>query len=372
MQNYDFLIVGAGLFGSVFAYEATKAGKRCLVIDQRSHVGGNCYTEKIAGIDVHKYGAHIFHTDNEEVWAWINQFGKFKPFVNSPVAVINGTTYNLPFNMNTFSKVFGVVSPDDVTTIIQKETASYANLVPTNLEEQALKLVGKTIYELLIKNYTEKQWGKKCTELPPDIITRLPLRFTYDNNYFNDKYQGIPEQGYTSLFDNMLKGIEVRLNTKETETRELSKSGDEIYDTVIFTGMIDEFFDYKFGELEYRSLKFVEIEYATENKQGNPVFNYPTKDVAYIRSIEHKHFLGTQTPTTIVSYEFSVDYKKGMVPFYPVKTVRNQRLYEMYLEEAKGYPDVLFSGRLGSFKYYDMDDTIENALKLSKEVLHGR
>lgn len=364
MQKYDFLIVGAGFFGSVFAHQATKAGKRCLVIDQRNHIGGNCYTEKQSGIDVHKYGAHIFFTSNEEVWSWINQFGRFKPFINSPVAIVEDTTFNLPFNMNTFSKIFGRSRPDDILYIINQERATYAKLDAMNLEQQALKLVGTTIYELLIKNYTEKQWGKKCTELPPDIINRLPLRFTYDNNYYNDKYQGIPEQGYTSLFRKMLEGIEVQLNTSYKDIEKFVQSS-----AVIYTGMIDEFFDYKYGELEYRSLKFIEIEYNTDNYQGNAVLNYPTKDVAYIRSIEHKHFLKTESPNTIVSYEFSVDYKKGMIPFYPVKTRRNQEIYSKYAELAKNHPNIYFSGRLGSFRYYDMDDTIEQSLELSKKLL---
>lgn len=361
-QTYDYLVVGAGLFGSVFAYQAHKAGKKVLVIDQRNHIGGNCYTERISGIDVHKYGAHVFHTDNEEVWKFITQFGEFHPFINSPVAIVDGVTYNLPFNMNMFSKLFGVNSPDEVLGIIEKETASYVNIEPKNLEEQALKLVGATIYNKFIKEYTEKQWGKKCTELPVDIIKRLPLRFTYDNNYFNDKYQGIPEDGYTPLFEKMLEGIEVRLNTKY-------KNGEIEADQIIYTGMIDEFFDYKFGELEYRSLKFVEVEKDSTNYQGNAVLNYPSKSIGYIRSIEHKHFVNLDSPTTIISYEFSVDYKRGMIPFYPVQTPRNLRLYELYKEKEKGLVNVHFSGRLGSFKYFDMDDTIENSLNLSKEVL---
>lgn len=355
MTEYDYLIVGAGLFGSVFAYKAKELDKKVLVIDQRNHIGGNCYTEKQSNIDVHKYGAHIFHTDNEEVWKFINQFGKFNNFINSPVAIVNGVTYNLPFNMNTFSKIFNVSSPSQVQAIIDQERSIYKDL-PTNLEEQALRSVGKTIYELLIKNYTEKQWGKKCTELPLDIITRLPLRFTYDNNYFNDKYQGIPENGYTALFEKMLKGIEVRLNTKYQDTFNADK--------IIYTGMIDEFFSYCYGQLEYRSLKFVEIEKNTKNWQGNAVINYPNNDVGYIRTIEHKHFTQVDTPNTVVSYEFSVDYKPGMIPFYPVKTKENQRIYERYLNLAEGLPNVYFSGRLGSFKYYDMDDTINNALQL--------
>lgn len=364
MQKYDFLIVGAGLFGSVFAYQAHKAGKKVLVIDQRDHIGGNCYTEKVKGIDIHKYGAHIFHTDNEEVWEFINQFGKFKPFINSPVAVIGDTTFNLPFNMNMFSKLFGVVYPYEVQAIIDSEREAYKDIEPSNLEEQAIKEVGTTIYNTFIKEYTEKQWGKKCTELPAYIIKRLPIRLTYNNNYFNDKYQVIPEEGYTSLFEKMLEGIEVRLNTK-------FKHGEIEAEQIIYTGMIDEFFDYRHGELEYRSLKFVDVEKDVENYQGNAVFNYPNKDVAYIRSIEHKHFTEVKTPTTIITYEFSVDYQRGMIPFYPVQTEKNLRLYALYKQKEKGLVNVRFSGRLGGFKYYDMDDTIENSLKLAKEVLQA-
>jgi len=370
MQKYDFLVVGAGLFGAVFAYKAHKAGKKVLVIDQRSHIGGNCYTEKVKGIEVHKYGAHIFHTDNEEVWKFINQFGSFHPFINSPIAVVGKKTYNLPFNMNTFSKVFGVVKPDDVTTIIDKERLPYVNTVPTNLEEQALKAVGRTIYELLIKNYTEKQWGKPCTELPADTIKRLPIRLTYDNNYFNDKYQGIPTDGYTSLIQKMLEGIEVRLNTKEKELRMHSDSKKEIYEQCVYTGMIDEFFDYKLGELEYRSLTFKEVEMDTDNFQGNAVMNYPSKSVKHIRTIEHKHFVPTnKTKNTIVSYEYSVKHKRGLIPYYPIQTKENLTIYNKYFMASLHYPKIHLGGRLGQFRYYDMDDTIENALKMAKELL---
>lgn len=362
MQTYDYVIVGAGLFGATFAYQAKKAGKKVLVLDQRNHIGGNCYTERISGIDVHKYGAHIFHTSNEKVWKFITKFGKFKQFTNQPVAVIGDTTYNLPFNMNMFSKLFGVVYPHEVEAIIAKEIEPYKDIEPKNLEEQALKQVGRTIYEKFIKEYTEKQWDKPCTELPAETIKRLPIRLTYDNNYFNDTYQGIPYEGYTALFEKMLKGIKVKLNTKYT-------FGDHIDSKIIYTGMIDEFFDYELGELEYRTLKFVEIEKDVENYQGNAVFNYPSKNVGYIRSIEHKHFVGVKSPTTIVSYEFSLNYKRGMIPFYPVQTPRNIRLYNKYSEKTKDYTDIYFSGRLGQFKYFDMDDTIENALKLAEEVL---
>lgn len=362
---YDYLIVGAGMFGSVFAYLANKANKKVLVIDQRNHVGGNCYTENVDGINVHKYGAHIFHTDNQEVWEFINQFGEFKPFINQPIAIINNQSYNLPFNMNTFSRVFGVTKPEEIIDIIDKETSEYKDVEPQNLEEQALKFVGKTIYEMFIKEYTEKQWGKKCTELPKEIIKRIPIRLTYDNNYFNDKYQAIPIGGYTSLFNNMLNNIEVKLNTTENSIRNTNLK----FNTIIYTGMIDEYFDYSLGELEYRSLKFVEVEKETENYQGNAVCNYPSKNIGYIRSIEHKHFLNDQSAKTIISYEFSVKYKRGMIPFYPIQTDKNIKLYDKYCELAKEYKNIYFSGRLGNFKYFDMDDTIENAMSLAKQLL---
>lgn len=362
MPEVDYLIVGAGLFGSVFAYEANKLGYKVKVIDQRNHIGGNCYTENVNGIEVHKYGAHIFHTSNKKIWQYINQFGKFDDFVNQPIAIVGDTTYNLPFNMNTFSKIFGVTKPHEAIERIKQEQLEFKGK-PTNLEERAIAEVGRTIYELLIKNYTEKQWGKKCTELPPDIIKRLPVRFAYDNNYFNDTYQGIPRYGYTKLFENMLEGIDVELNQKYLHSHFNAKK-------CIYTGMIDEFFDYRLGELEYRSLKFVEVEKKSFNYQGNAVVNYPDKNVAYIRSIEHKHFdKRNVTPNTIISYEFSMDYQKGMIPFYPVHTERNQIMYQGYLELAKQYPNIHFSGRLGSFRYYDMDDTIESVLLLVNSIL---
>lgn len=366
MQKYDYVIVGAGLFGAVFAHETTKLGKKCLVIEKRNHIGGNCYTERINGIDVHKYGPHIFHTSNEKVWKYIQQFGEFNSFINQPVAISDGKTYNLPFNMNMFSKVWGITKPEEAIEIIKKESSEYQHLNPKNLEEQALKLVGKTIYELFIKGYTEKQWGKKCTELPPDIIKRLPVRFTYDNNYYDDLYQGIPKEGYTKLIENMLDGIEVRLNTSfhdwvlDCSTGRVSDKSEKL----IYTGMIDELLDYKYGRLEYRSLKFVEIEKETTNYQGSAVINYPSLDVPYTRSIEHRHFnKDTVSDKTILSYEFSVDYKEGMIPYYPIGNQKNRKLHEKYLKLVKA-DNIYPAGRLGDYKYYDMDDTIENALQL--------
>lgn len=363
MQNYDFLIVGAGLFGSVFANIATQKGKKCLVIDKRSHIGGQCYSENIDGIEVHKYGPHVFHTDNKEVWDYINQFSSFNNYIQQTIANINGEVYNLPFNMNLFSKVFKAVKPVDVLTIINKERASYVNLVPKNLEEQAIKLVGRTIYDKFIKGYTEKQWGKSCKELPPEIIKRLPLRFTYDNNYFNDQYQGIPTNGYTKLFESLLKGIEVRLNTDCKDVLVKPKK-------TIYTGSIDELFNYKLGKLEYRSLKWDHKKLTIENYQGCAVMNYPNLDVPYTRSIEHKHFdKNCKADKTIVSYEYSVEYKQGLTPAYPIEDEKNIKLYNDYKELAKNYPDVYFCGRLGSYKYYDMDDTIESSLNLAKVLL---
>lgn len=364
MPEYEYLIVGAGLFGSVFANEARKKGKSCFVIDQRNHIGGNCYTENNKGIEVHKYGAHIFHTSNKKIWDYINKIGTFYPFIHSPVAVIGNKTYNLPFNMNTFSKVFNKTKPNEVLEIIEKERHEIKG-IPQNLEEQAIKLVGRTIYEIFIKNYTEKQWDKPCTELPIEIIKRLPMRFTYNNNYFDDIYQGIPEKGYTNLFRELLKGIPVLLNTPYRKIKRKIKAK-----KIIYTGMIDEFFDYRFGELEYRSLKFVEIEKDLLNYQGTAVINYPSKNIEYIRSIEHKHFYpNNKINHTVVTYEFSVKHRRGMDAFYPVNDRKNQIKYNDYMKLAKETKNIYFSGRLGGFKYYDMDDTIEHSLELARRLL---
>lgn len=357
----DYLIVGSGLFGSIFAYEANKRGKKCLVIDKRNHIGGNIYTEKIEGINVHKYGAHIFHTSNKEIWKYINQFAEFNRYTNSPIARYKNEVYNLPFNMNTFNKLWGVFTPDEAKLKIEEELKEVDIDEPKNLEEQAIKLVGKTIYEKLVKGYTEKQWGMRATELPTFIIKRLPVRFTYDNNYFNDKYQGIPIGGYTQIIERMLKGIDVKLNYDYFEHKEelmnLSKK-------IIFTGPIDQFYDYCFGELEYRSIRFETEVLNTENYQGNAVINYTEYEVPYTRIIEHKHFeFGTQSKT-VISKEYSDTWNKNKEPYYPINNKRNDMLYEKYKELADKDEKVIFGGRLGQYKYYDMNKIIEEAIKL--------
>ena len=368
MPKYDFLIVGAGLFGSVCAYELTQAGKRCLVIDQRHHIGGNCYSENQAGIEVHQYGAHIFHTHSAYLWQYIHQFGEFLPFINAPIAIVAGEAYNLPFNMNLFSRIFGLTHPAAVKAKIDQERAEYQSIQPRNLEEQAIKLVGKTIYRLLIQGYTQKQWGRPCTDLPPQYITRLPLRFTYDNNYFNDTYQGIPKDGYTSLFNRMLQGIPVELGLAFTPS--LATQAQQI----IYTGMIDQLFDYRYGSLAYRSLQFIHQLYPTQNYQGNAVMNYPSLDIPYTRSIEHRHFNQyTQAQHTLVSYEFSLAYQPqtNLIPYYPLLDADNLNRYRQYLALSLELPHVHVGGRLGSYQYFDMDDTIASALKLVKSILGG-
>lgn len=361
MEIYDYLIVGAGLFGAVFAQEAKKAGKRCLVIDKRSHIGGNIYTKEVEGIQVHEYGAHIFHTSNKEVWQYVNQFAEFNRYTNSPVANYKGEIYNMPFNMNTFHKLWGVVTPKEARERIEQQKKEYSVEHPKNLEEQAINLVGPDVYTRLVKGYTEKQWGKRATELPAFIIKRLPVRFTYDNNYFNDDYQGIPIGGYTRMVENMLEGTEVRLNEDFLAKREEYKG---LARTVVYTGMIDEYFDYCYGELEYRSLRFETEVLEEENYQGNAVVNYTEYEVPYTRIIEHKHFeYGTQ-PKTVITREYPKNWSKGDEPYYPMNDEKNAGLYEKYhaLSEQEG--DVIFGGRLGQYKYYDMDDTIEAALKM--------
>ena len=361
-MKYDYLIVGAGLFGAVFAHEAANAGKKCLVIDKRGHIAGNVYTEEIDGIWVHKYGAHIFHTSDKEVWDYVNRFAEFNNYINSPVAVYGDELYNLPFNMNTFSRMWGIKTPAEAEEIIQNQIAQLGIDEPQNLEEQALKLVGRDVYEKLIKGYTQKQWGRPCTELPAFIIKRLPLRFTYDNNYFNDRYQGIPVDGYTKMVEKMLEGVDVRLSTDYFDIK------DEIdADKVIYTGMIDEYYNYKLGVLEYRSVRFETERIEMENYQGNAVVNYTSADVPYTRIIEHKHFnFGTQ-PSTVISREYSSEWKKGDEPYYPVNNERNDSLYRQYEELAGGEDGILFGGRLGQYKYYDMDKVIASALRLCKE-----
>ena len=363
---YDYLIVGSGLYGAICAYELNKKGYKVLVIDKRNHIAGNIYTENIENINVHKYGAHIFHTSNKEVWEYINQFAEFNNYINSPIAVYKGEIYNLPFNMNTFSRLWGVLTPDEAKAKIEEEKAQYHIDEPKNLEEQAINLVGPTIYEKLVKGYTAKQWGRPCTELPAFIIKRLPVRFTYDNNYFNDRFQGIPMGGYTKIIEKMLEGIEVRLNTDFFLNRELEKECKKI----IYTGPIDQFFDYKFGELEYRSVRFETEIIDKVNYQGNAVVNYTEYEVPYTRIIEHKHFeFDVTSPKTIISREYSSTWKKGDEPYYPVNNERNNTLYERYKEEDNKLPNVYFGGRLGQYKYYDMDKVILEALNNLKDMM---
>ena len=366
MGKYDYLIVGSGLFGSIFAYQAKKLGKKCLVIDKRSNIGGNIYTEEIEGINVHKYGAHIFHTSNKEVWDFINQFAEFNRYTNSPVANYKGEIYNLPFNMNTFNKLWGVVTPEEAKAKIEEERKNDYTENPKNLEEQAINLVGKTIYEKLVKGYTEKQWGKKANELPAFIIKRLPVRFTYDNNYFNDIYQGIPIGGYTRIIEKMLDGIEVKLNCDFFENRdELEK----IANKIIFTGPIDKYYDYRFGELEYRSLKFETEIKELDNFQGNAVVNYTEYDIPYTRIIEHKHFEFENQEKTVITKEYPDSWNKEKEPYYPINNEKNNSLYLKYKELADKEENVIFGGRLGEYKYYDMHKVIERALECSKKIV---
>lgn len=357
---YNYLIVGAGLFGSVFAHEANKRGKSCLVIDKRDHIAGNIYTENVEGINVHKYGAHIFHTSNKMIWDYVNQFAEFNHYINSPVAVYKDELYNLPFNMNTFSKLWGIRTPSEAKERIQNQIKELNIGEPQNLEEQALSLVGTDVYEKLIKGYTEKQWGRSCTELPSFIIKRLPLRFTYDNNYFNDPYQGIPKGGYTAIIEKMLEGIEVRTNT---DYFELIKEQPNIAEKIVFTGMIDEFYEYQLGELQYRSLRFESEVLEEENYQGNAVVNYTERKVPYTRIIEHKHFEFGKQPHTVITREYSSEWEKGSEPYYPINDEKNGSLYEKYRELAEKEANVIFGGRLGQYRYYDMDKVIESALQ---------
>ena len=365
-MNYDYLIVGSGLYGSIFAHEAKKRGKKCLVIEKRNHIAGNIYTEEKDGIQVHKYGAHIFHTSNKEVWNYIQNFAEFNRYTNSPVARYKDELYNLPFNMNTFNKMWGVVTPNEAMAKIEEEKKQANITEPKNLEEQAISLVGKTIYEKLIKGYTQKQWGMECTELPSFIIKRLPVRLIYDNNYFNDLYQGIPIGGYTKIIEKMLEGTEVRLNTDFFENRD---EFEKIAEKIVFTGPIDEYYNYKFGELEYRSLRFETEELDVANYQGNAVVNYTEYEIPYTRIIEHKHFeFGTQEKT-VITREYPVSWKSGMEPYYPVNDDKNQQLFEQYHEIAKQEKNVIFGGRLAEYKYYDMDKVIASALKAAKAHL---
>ena len=374
-KKYDYLIVGAGLYGAVAAHELKKNGMECLVIDKRKVIGGNIYTENIDGINVHKYGAHIFHTSDKKIWDYVNQFAEFNNFVNSPVARYHDELYNLPFNMNTFSKLWGVSTPKEAAAKIKEQIdAEGITGEPKNLEEQALRLVGRDVYEKLVKEYTEKQWGRDCKELPAFIIKRLPVRFTFDNNYFNDRYQGIPIGGYTAMIEEMLEGIDVKLDTDYFKLRVLHADNPEnsegavdygcgIADKVVYTGMIDEFFDYRLGELEYRSLRFETEKLEEENYQGVAVVNYTSHEVDFTRIIEHKHFEFGKQPTTIITREYPKAWEKGDEPYYPVNNDINNKLYAEYKQLADATENVFFGGRLGQYKYYDMDKVIAAALE---------
>jgi len=358
-MTYDFLIVGAGWFGAVFAYKMTRRGKRCVVIDRRPHIGGNSFSECVEGINVHRYGAHIFHTSDEAVWEFVNRFAQFNDFVNSPIANYKGELFNLPFNMNTFNQLWGVKTPEEARIKIDSQRLKIDE--PRNLEEQALSLVGTDIYEKLIKGYTEKQWGRKCSDLPAFIIKRLPFRLTYDNNYFDDRFQGIPVGGYTHMFEQLLEGIEVRLGTP------LHK-GDIDAEKVVYSGMIDEFFDYQLGALEYRSLRFEDEIVDRVDFQGNAVINYTAADVPYTRIIEHKHFEFGKQPKTVITREYPQPWTAGDEPYYPVNDERNNALYASYCELAEKEGSVIFGGRLGIYRYLDMDEVIKSALTLAESI----
>lgn len=365
-MQYDYLIVGSGLYGAVFTYEALKRGKKCLVLERRGHIAGNIYCKEECGIHIHMYGAHIFHTSNRKIWDYISQFAEFNNYINSPIAVYKDELYNLPFNMNTFSKMWNIKTPEQAKEKIRTQIEKLNITEPHNLEEQALSLVGNDVYEKLVKGYTEKQWGRDCKELPAFIIKRLPLRFTFDNNYFNDRYQGIPIDGYTKIVEKMLWGADVLLNT---DYKHYIKEHPNCAKRIIYTGMIDEFFDYQLGALEYRSVRFETEKLNIDNYQGNAVVNYTEREIPYTRIIEHKHFeFGTQ-PVTIISREYPSEWKVGEEPYYPINNERNNALFEDYLKLSQNYPDVIFGGRLGEYKYYDMDKVIEAALeKVSREL----
>lgn len=373
MANYDYLIVGSGLFGSVFAYRARMAGKRCLVIDRRPHIGGNVFCDRIEGINVHKYGAHIFHTSNKQVWDFVNHIVEFNRYTNSPVAKYKDKLYNLPFNMNTFYQMWGVTTPEEAKIVIDEQRRSAVEHLksigvaePRNLEEQALSLVGNDIYERLVKGYTEKQWGRKCTDLPAFIIKRLPVRFIFDNNYFNDKYQGIPIGGYNKLIDGLLDGVEVRLGCDFFTDRSYWES---LADNIVYTGAIDEYYGYRFGKLEYRTVRFETEVLDIPNYQGNAVVNYTERNVPYTRIIEHKHFemFGQEIyncPQTVISKEYSTEWQDGMEPYYPVNDEKNNKLYSQYKVLADNEANVIFGGRLAEYKYYDMAPIVEQVLKV--------
>ena len=368
VKHYDYLIVGSGLYGATFAYKANQQGKKCLVIDKRSHVGGNIYCENIEGINVHKYGAHIFHTNNKDVWEFVNSIVEFNRYTNCPLANYKGKLYNLPFNMNTFYQMWGVTIPTEALSKLEEQKSEAISLLngrePKNLEEQALSLVGKDIYEKLIKGYTEKQWGRKCIELPAFIIKRLPVRLIFDNNYFNDKYQGIPMGGYNKLIEGLLEGVETKTDVDFFDNRTYWEN---IADKIVYTGKIDEFYNYQFGKLEYRTVKFEEEIFNIPNYQGNAVINYTEKEIPYTRIIEHKHFemFGSEIEKcakTVISKEYSTEWKEGMEPYYPVNDERNNTLYQKYKELADKEDNIIFGGRLAEYKYYDMAPIVEQVL----------
>ncbi len=365
MKPYDYLIVGAGLFGATFAQRAKEAGKRCVVIDRRAHVGGNAYTEKIEGIDVHRYGAHIFHTSDERVWKYVNRFSSFNHYVNSPIADYHGEIYNLPFNMNTFSRMWNISTPAQAKAILDEQCAPYRDAAPQNLEEQALSMVGRDLYEKLVKGYTEKQWGRPCAELPPDILKRLPVRFTYDNNYFGDPWQGIPADGYTAMVERMLEGIDVRLNEDFLEDRETYRA---MADRIVYTGSFDRLYGYRYGALSYRSLRFDTRVLDTPNAQGNAVINYTAADVPYTRVIEHKHFAFGKQEKTVLTYEYSDEWTKDKEPFYPIDNAQNRALYAKYARLAE-QDGILPGGRLGLYRYLDMDKVVAAALNMADAFL---
>ncbi|MBQ9859160.1 MAG: UDP-galactopyranose mutase [Clostridia bacterium] len=365
MKQYDYLIVGAGLFGAVFAREAMNRGKTCLVVDKCDHIAGNIYTKEVEGIQVHVYGAHIFHTSNKAVWNYVQQYAEFNHYINTPIANYKGELYNMPFNMHTFYQMWGVTTPEAARAKIEEQRAEITG-EPQNLEEQAISLVGRDIYEKLVKGYTEKQWGRSCTELPAFIIKRLPVRYTFDNNYFNDPYQGIPKEGYTAMVERLLEGADIRLNTDYLANKE---ELDGLAETVLYTGCIDEYYGYCYGELEYRSLRFESETLDMPNYQGVAVVNYNEREVPFTRLIEHKHFNFGQQEKTVVTREYPATWEKGMRPYYPVNNEKNQALYDQYRALAEKENKVIFGGRLGHYKYYDMDKVVEAALSLCEEVL---
>lgn len=366
MAQYDYLIVGAGLFGSVFAHQATLRGKRCLVVDRREHVGGNIYTENIEDIPVHRYGAHIFHTSDKEVWDYVNQFVEFNNFINSPIANYKGVLYNLPFNMNTFYQLWGVRTPEEAKAKIDNQRQLAGIVDPKNLEEQAISLVGIDIYRILIQGYTQKQWGRKCCDLPASIIKRLPVRFTFDNNYFNDRYQGIPVQGYTSLIEKLLEGTEIRLKTDYLNDRQVLNA---LANKVLYTGAIDAFYDYCYGALAYRTVRFEEEILQVDNYQGVAVMNFNEAEIPYTRIIEHKHFVFGTQPKTVISREYPSEWKLGIEPYYPVNDEKNTAVYAKYESLSKEENNVLFGGRLAKYRYLDMDKIVREALDLSTSEL---